>query len=199
MIAPSSDSSAQSLARHAELIFTKNLTADLRARFAQVRCVILDVDGVLTDGGMYYDAQGEALKRFNVLDGLGIKLLQSVGITIAIISARDTPIVRARASELGIEEVQQGSHQKGKSFDALLARLNLSAAQCAFIGDDIIDLPILQRAGLACAPATAHRMVIDQVHYLTQAPGGNGAIREICDTILAVQGHWSTVLKPYQP
>lgn len=176
---------------------TINLSADVLARAAQVKMMIFDVDGVLTDGGLLFGADGEALKRFNVLDGLGIKLLQQAGVITAIISARTSAIVSRRASDLGITHVYQGAHNKNVAFTALLADTNLTADACGFIGDDIIDLPILTRVGLAVSVPGGHQEVRLRVNYITQAGGGQGAAREVCDLILRAQGKYEAALTQY--
>ena len=174
-----------------------NVPSDVLTRAAQVKMMIFDVDGVLTDGGLMFGPDGEALKRFNVLDGLGIKLLQQAGIITAIISARTSAIVSRRASDLGITHVYQGVHNKNVAFAALLADTNLTAEVCGFIGDDIIDLPILSRAGLAVSVPNGHPEVRARVHYVTQAGGGYGAVREVGDLILRAQGKYEAALAPY--
>ncbi|QRX84512.1 HAD family hydrolase [Glaciimonas sp. PAMC28666] len=174
-----------------------NVPSDVLARAAQVKMMIFDVDGVLTDGGLLFGADGEALKRFNVLDGLGIKLLQQAGIITAIISARTSPIVSRRASDLGITHVYQGVHNKNVAFASLLADTNLTADVCGFIGDDIIDLPILSRACLAVSVPNGHQEVKSRVHYVTQVSGGFGAVREVCDLILRAQGKYDAALAHY--
>jgi 3-deoxy-D-manno-octulosonate 8-phosphate phosphatase (KDO 8-P phosphatase) len=176
---------------------TVGLSSEVLVRAAQVRLMIFDVDGVLTDGGLLFGADGEQLKRFNVLDGLGIKLLQQAGIATAIISARQSAIVGRRASDLGIAHVHQGVHDKHAAFLALLAQLKLTADACGFIGDDIIDLPILARAGFAVSVPNGHHEVRSRVHYVTQASGGHGAAREVCDLILRAQNKYEAALAPY--
>jgi 3-deoxy-D-manno-octulosonate 8-phosphate phosphatase (KDO 8-P phosphatase) len=167
------------------------------SRAASVRLLVLDVDGVLTDGGLFYGPDGESLKRFNVLDGHGIKLLQEAGVAVAIISARKSPIVSRRATDLGITHLFQGVHDKLSAFNALLAQTGLPAEQCGFIGDDVIDLPVLLRAGFAVSVAHGHPDVRARVHYVTQAGGGQGAVRELCDLILHAQGKYEAALAPY--
>lgn len=171
-----------------------NITHELEQRLAQLRLMIFDVDGVLTDGGLYYGADGEAIKRFNVLDGLGIKLLQRFGVATAIISARQSAIVTRRAQDLGISHVFQGSHDKLAAFAQLLQRVNCDSTQCGYLGDDVVDLPLLTRVGFAGAVANCHPELKRQVHYLTQAMGGQGAAREVCDMILRAQGHYAAAL-----
>ena len=150
-----------------------------------VRLLVLDVDGVLTDGRLWYGADGEVLKGFHVRDGLGIKSLLAIGIEVAIISGRDSPAVARRAAELGIRHVVQGCDDKGRAFDALCSALRVEPAAVACIGDDTPDLPMLTRAGLAVAVADAHPDVRAVANRVTTLPGGHGAVREVCDWLLA--------------
>ncbi|WP_227470304.1 HAD family hydrolase [Massilia sp. YMA4] len=167
------------------------------ARAANVRLMIFDVDGVLTDGSLHYGADGEALKTFNVQDGLGIKLLQEGGIRTAIISARRSPQVTARAKDLGIEFVHQGGHDKLTPFNALVAQLGLSNEQVGFIGDDIVDLPILSRVGFAVGVPNARPEVMTRVHHVTQNGGGRGAVRELCEFVLRAQGLYDNIMAQF--
>ena len=171
--------------------------ASIVARAAQVRLMIFDVDGVLTDGALHFGAEGEILKSFNVLDGHGIKMLQQSGVATAIISARQSAIVMRRATDLGVRHVQQGVHDKRAAFEQLMAQSALRAETCGFIGDDVIDLPILSRVGFSASVPNGHSEVRARVHYVTQACGGSGAVREVCDLILRAQGNYETALAPY--
>lgn len=173
------------------------LSLDATARAAQIRLMIFDVDGVLTDGSLHFGADGELIKTFNVLDGQGIRLLQNSGIATAIISARQSALVQRRASDLGITHVYQGVHDKRTAFEQLLAQTGLLPSQCGFIGDDVIDLPILLQAGFAASVPNGHAEVRQRVHYVTTATGGNGAVRELCDLILQAQGSYLAALAPY--
>jgi len=173
--------------------------AEAMHRAAKVRLMIFDVDGILTDGSLHFGPDGEIIKTFNVLDGHGIKMLQESGVTTAIISARQSQIVARRATDLGIAHVMQGSHDKRVAFDALLARCTLSADVCGFIGDDVIDLPILSRVAFAASVPNGHKEVRSRVHYVTQASGGRGAVREICDFILCAQDKYASALSRYLP
>ncbi|HEX7636596.1 MAG TPA: HAD family hydrolase [Noviherbaspirillum sp.] len=170
---------------------------DAVARAAQVRLMIFDVDGILTDGSLHYGPQGELIKTFNVLDGHGIKLLQQSGVAAAIISARQSEIVARRAADLGIRHLYQGVHDKKQAFEQLLVQTGIAPQNCGFIGDDVIDLPILLRAGFAASVPNAHAEVRSRVHYVTQAGGGRGAVRELCDFILRAQGNYEAALTPY--
>ncbi len=172
-------------------------SAAVLAKASQVRLMIFDVDGVLTDGGLYYGADGEPIKRFNALDGHGIKLLQQYGVATAIITARQSPIVLRRAQDLGIAHVFQGVHDKRVAFAQLLEQTNISTNASGYIGDDVIDLPILSRAGFTASVANGHDAVKSRVDYVTTATGGNGAAREVCDLILHAQGHYDTAVAAY--
>jgi 3-deoxy-D-manno-octulosonate 8-phosphate phosphatase (KDO 8-P phosphatase) len=164
---------------------------------AQVRMMIFDVDGVLTDGHIHYAADGEMIKSFFVHDGLGIQLLHKAGIATAIISARLTPIVNKRAADLGITYVYQGNHDKRVTFAQLLADSGVTAHDCGFIGDDIIDLPLFSKVGFAVSVANGHPEATSRADYVTKASGGFGAVREICDFILRAQNKYDAALAPY--
>ncbi|CUI06928.1 KdsC family phosphatase [Massilia antarctica] len=166
-------------------------------RAAAVKVMIFDVDGVLTDGSLTYGPDGEATKTFNVLDGLGIQLLQKSGVATAIISARQSPIVVRRAADLGIMHVHQGIHDKRIAFAKLLEATGVTAAQCGYIGDDVIDLPLLLQVGFAATVPTGHPEVQYRAHYVTKAGGGRGAVREVCDMVMRAQGSYEAALAPY--
>ncbi len=170
---------------------------DALARAAQVRLMIFDVDGILTDGSLHYAPDGEMIKTFNVLDGHGIKLLQQSGVATAIISARSSAIVAKRAADLGIQHLYQGVHDKLEAFGQLLEKTGVARDACGFVGDDVIDLPILLRVGFAASVPNGHVEVKSRVHYVTQASGGRGAARELCDFILHAQGNYEAALAPY--
>jgi 3-deoxy-D-manno-octulosonate 8-phosphate phosphatase (KDO 8-P phosphatase) len=153
-------------------------------RARAVRLAIFDVDGVMTDGTLYLSRLGEELKAFNILDGHGLKMLGASGVVTAIISGRVSEAVTRRAAELGIEHVVQGSPDKSADFDKLLASLGMQAGACAFVGDDVPDLPVMRRCGFAVAVANAHESVKSEAHYVTRAAGGRGAVREFCDLVL---------------
>lgn len=164
------------------------VTADALERARRLRLMLFDVDGVLTDGRLWYGPAGEALKAFHVLDGHGVKLLQQGGIAAGILSGRSSGAVALRAAELGVAHVLQGVEDKRPAFDRLLARLGLQAAEAGYMGDDLPDLPVLSRCGLACAPRSAHAEVRRGAHYVADADGGRGAVREVCDYVLRAQG-----------
>ncbi|MES2739468.1 MAG: HAD hydrolase family protein [Pseudomonadota bacterium] len=173
-----------------------SLAANL-ARAAQVKLMIFDVDGVLTDGSLHFGPDGEMMKTFNVYDGLGIKLLQQSGVQTAIISARQSAVVTRRASDLGIDHVHQGGHDKLTPFAALLAKTGLTAEQCGYIGDDVIDLPILTRVGFSVSVPGGRAEVRARVHHVTAAGGGAGAVREVCEFVLRAQGNFERVIAPF--
>lgn len=160
---------------------------DLDERAARVQLVVFDVDGVFTDGRLYYSAAGEALKAFHVRDGHGIKLLLKHGIQAAVISGRNSPAVTRRMQELGIQHVFQGDDDKLPILEQLLQKLGLRTEQTACVGDDLVDLPLLAAAGLAIAVADAQPEVRARAHLVTNARGGEGAVREVCDLILAMR------------
>lgn len=167
------------------------------ARAARLRMMIFDVDGILTDGSLHYSADGEIIKTFNVMDGLGIKLLGKSGVATAIITARKSPIIDRRAADLDIAYVTQGAHDKRIALEQLLAQTGIGLQECGFIGDDIIDLPIFSRVGLAVSVPAGHPEVRARAHYITEARGGWGAVRELCDIVLRAQGKYDAMLAPY--
>jgi 3-deoxy-D-manno-octulosonate 8-phosphate phosphatase (KDO 8-P phosphatase) len=166
-------------------------------RAQRVKVMIFDVDGVLTDGSLTYGPDGEVTKTFYVLDGLGIQLLQKTGVQTAIISARQSPIVVTRARDLGINHVYQGIHDKRVAFERLLEATGASVEQCGYIGDDVIDLPLLLKVGFAVTVPTGHPEVQHRAHYVTTKPGGRGAVREVCDLVMRAQGTYEQALAPY--
>lgn len=153
-----------------------------------IRLLVLDVDGVMTDGRLRYGPYGERDKVFHVRDGHGIKAVRAAGIDIGVISGRRSAAVQRRCRDLGIEHLMQGIQDKGAAFASLIARLGVNAQQCACIGDDVPDLPILQQVGLAVAVADAHESARAAAHRCTRAAGGSGAVREVCDWLLAARG-----------
>lgn len=162
---------------------SSRLNAAKRAR--RIKYLILDVDGVMTDGGLYYSADGVELKRFNAQDGYGIVRARECGLGIGIISGRETPIVAARARVLGIDDVYQGAADKVEAMRGIQARYYLKDEEIAYIGDDLFDLPLLGAVGLSAAPKNARPEVRRKVHYVTSAAGGEGAVRELIDFLLA--------------
>jgi 3-deoxy-D-manno-octulosonate 8-phosphate phosphatase (KDO 8-P phosphatase) len=166
-------------------------SAELASR---VRLMIFDVDGVFTDGSLYFSAEGDTMKSFNSLDGHGVKMLQKIGIQTAIITGRKSGIVNARAKELGITHLFQGVEDKTVALEELLAKAGVSAADCGYMGDDWPDLAVMRRCGFAAAPANAHPEVIQRVHWVAEARGGHGAVREVCDAILRAQHRYDELL-----
>ena len=169
-------------------------TADALERARRVRLMVFDVDGVLTDGRLWYGPRGEALKAFHTLDGHGLKMLAQSGITAAILSGRSSPAVALRAAELGLAHVLQGAQDKAAGFATLLARLGVAPAEAGCMGDDVPDLPVLERCGFACAPREAHASVLRAAHYVAAAPAGAGAAREVCEYLLHAQGKLEAAL-----
>lgn len=157
------------------------------ARARRVRLAVFDVDGVLTDGRILLSDDGRESRAFHVRDGLGLKLLRAAGIEVAIISARRSRLVEKRMTELGVPHVIQGSDDKRAALDRLLDELGLGPDECAYTGDDLPDLAVMRRAGLALAVADAHPAVTARAHWVTRKPGGAGAAREVCDLLLAAQ------------
>ena len=165
------------------------VTADALERARRLRLVVFDVDGVLTDGRLWYGPRGEELKAFHVLDGYGLQLLADRGIGTALLSGRSSPAVAQRAAELGLQHVIQGVADKLPAFDGLLAQLGVGAAEAGYMGDDLPDLAVLAHCGFACAPPAAHARVLRLAHYVADAHGGRGAAREVCEYVLRAQGH----------
>lgn len=161
---------------------------DLLQRTQAIKLAIFDVDGVLTDGKLYFLVDGSEFKTFNTLDGQGIKMLINSGVRTAIISGRKTPVVERRAQNLGIQHLYQGREDKLDVLDELLAELGLSYEQVAYLGDDLPDLPVIRRVGLGMAVASANEFVREHAHGVTRACGGEGAAREFCELIMRGQG-----------
>jgi 3-deoxy-D-manno-octulosonate 8-phosphate phosphatase (KDO 8-P phosphatase) len=159
-----------------------------------LKAAIFDVDGVLTDGRLYIGEHGEQFKAFSTLDGHGLKLLAQGGIVPIVITGRDSPAVRKRVADLGLKHAIYGVQDKLAAAEPLLAALGVPWAEAAAIGDDWPDLPLLTRAGFACAPANAHVEVRAVVHHVTQASGGDGAAREFCDLLLTAAGRYAALL-----
>ncbi|MBS0506070.1 MAG: HAD hydrolase family protein [Proteobacteria bacterium] len=167
---------------------------ELLLRAQDVRVAFFDVDGVLTDGGLYFSEAGETLKRFNTLDGHGLKLLQQAGITPAVITGRDSPALRLRLAALGVTHARFGTEDKRPAAEAILAELGLDWAQAAAMGDDWPDLTVMRRAAFACAPPQAQAEVRAVAHHVTAAAGGAGAARELCDLLLVASGRYASLL-----
>jgi len=172
-----------------------NFSPELLLKAQGVRVAFFDVDGVLTDGGLYFTEAGESIKRFNTLDGHGLKLLQLAGITPAVITGRDSKPLRMRLAALGLEHVHYGTEDKRPAAEQTLKTLGLNWNQAAAMGDDWPDLAVMRRCALACAPLNAHIEVKSASHYITHAKGGHGAVRELCDLLLVASGKYAQLLE----
>jgi len=157
-------------------------------RASRIRALVLDVDGVLTDGRLYFDNQGNEMKAFCTRDGLGIRAVQQQGVTVALITGRESQIVANRARNLRIEHVYQGRNDKLNAFHELLMETGLEAPEICYAGDDWVDIPVLDRVGLAVTVPEADALVKSHAHWITSQPGGNGAVRQMCDLILGARG-----------
>ena len=176
----------------------KHVSDDVKARARPIKVLLTDVDGVLTEGQLYLAHEAEGFKGFNILDGLGAKLLQNNGIQVAIITGRNSTFVLQRADALGIRHVYQGCENKLAALDDILYKTGCSAAELAHIGDDLPDVALLQTVGLGIAVANAHPFVAQHAHWQTQLAGGRGAFRECADMLLAAQGKLDAVLAAYR-
>ena len=164
---------------------------------AQIRLMGFDVDGVMTDGRLYFGPEGDFCKAFFSRDGLGLKLLAKSGVKLAIITGRDSPIVTTRAANLGIDLVLQGIEDKRTAMAGLLADAGLDFSAAGYMGDDMIDLPLLKACGFSVTVPDGHALVRQHACYVTQAPAGAGAVREVCELLLRAQGNWERVMAPY--
>ena len=171
---------------------------DLAGRCAPIELLVVDVDGVLTDGVIAIDDRGVETKHFHVRDGSALSLWRKSGRRAAILSGRFAPLVDRRAAELGIEPVIQGASEKGEAFRAMIAELGVEARQVCFVGDDLADLPVLGAVGLSACPADAAPEVRRGAHLVTRADGGRGAVREVVETILKSQGSWDGLVGRYR-
>jgi 3-deoxy-D-manno-octulosonate 8-phosphate phosphatase (KDO 8-P phosphatase) len=169
----------------------------LAKRLQNIRLIAFDIDGILTDGGLYLTDSGEEFKRFNSLDGHGMKMLKASGVELAIITGRTSRCVELRAKNLGIARLYQGVEDKWGAMQALLKELNLPADAAAYMGDDVMDLPVMRRVGLSITVPNSPQLVRDHAHYLTQREGGHGAVRETCELIMSAQGTLEWQLAPY--
>ena len=170
---------------------------DLQERAAQVRMVIFDVDGVLTDGRLFIGDDGQEYKAFNSKDGHGMRMLLDSGVDIGIITGRTSEVVRIRMESLGIRHVFQGRREKLPAYDELKAAVGLSDEQIAFVGDDVVDLPVMRRAGFAVAVQDAHALVKQHAHWITPSEGGRGAARDVCELVMGAQGVLAAALAKY--
>jgi 3-deoxy-D-manno-octulosonate 8-phosphate phosphatase (KDO 8-P phosphatase) len=178
-------------------VFKKMTEKELREIAAGIRLLILDVDGVLTDGGIILDDDGREIKKFHVRDGHGIKLIQRAGVEVAIITGRSSMVVEHRARELGIKEVYQRCRNKSEVYDRLKEKLGVEDSETAFVGDDIVDISILKRVGLAVVVSDAVEEAKEHAVLVTVNPGGRGAVREVTDLLLKGKGLWDEIIDKY--
>lgn len=176
---------------------TDSTSQQARLRARDVRVMIFDVDGVLTDGRLYYGPEGEALKVFHVLDGHGMKLLHAAGIRTALITGRSSPILIKRAQDLGVAWLRQGQEEKASALVDLCRELQVTPEQCGYMGDDIIDLPVLTRVRFAATVPVASDFVRQNAHWIATRQGGMGAVREVCDFVLEAQGKLDAIQKAF--
>jgi len=176
---------------------TQKFPTELLLKAQNVSLVFLDVDGVFTDGGLYFDAHGEAIKRFHTLDGMGLQLLKEAGVTVVVITGRDSAPLRQRLTALGLERAFFGIKDKCVVAEQVLKELGLGWAQAAAMGDDWPDLPMMLRSALCCAPPGAHTEVLAVAHHVTRAAAGHGALREFCDVLLMAKGDYARQLRAW--
>jgi 3-deoxy-D-manno-octulosonate 8-phosphate phosphatase (KDO 8-P phosphatase) len=169
----------------------------MRNNAKAVKLMIFDVDGVMTDGGLYYTESGEELKAFNTLDGHGLKMLQASGVKLAIITGRTSKLVEHRARNLGLDYLYQGAHNKLEVFQLLLQEAGVQPEQCGYMGDDVVDLPVMRRVAFSVAVPDAPQIVRQHADYVTVARGGFGAVREACELVMREQGTLDAALAPY--
>ena len=169
----------------------------IKAKAEKIKLVVFDVDGVLTNGSLFYGDDGQEYKAFQSRDGHGMKMLQKSGVDIAIITGRTSEVVKYRAKNLNIDHVYQGQLDKLPAFKSLLEKLKLLPEEVAYVGDDVVDLPVMIRVGLAITVSDGHDLAKKHAHWITQNPGGQGAAREICEFIMQAQGTWDTLIQEY--
>jgi 3-deoxy-D-manno-octulosonate 8-phosphate phosphatase (KDO 8-P phosphatase) len=175
----------------------KGVSKEVRARAARVRLLILDVDGVLTDGRIIMDHEGREIKAFHVRDGHGLRLLREAGIEVAILTGRSSPVVQKRADDLGILWVRQGVHDKVGVYQEIAREVGITDEEVCFVGDDVVDIPLLRRVGIPIVVGDGAPEAKRFACYVTHSCGGKGAVREVCDLILQAQGKWEAVLRRY--
>lgn len=173
------------------------ISEEIISRAKNIKMVVFDVDGVLTDGSLFFGDDGQEYKAFNSLDGHGMKMLQRSGVEIAIITGRTSNVVKYRAENLGINLVYQGKADKLPAFEELLKKQNLAAEQVAYVGDDVVDLPVLIRAGFAITVKNGHELAKEHAHWITPNIGGHGAARDICELIMKAQGKYDSMMQEY--
>ncbi|OEU56700.1 MAG: phenylphosphate carboxylase subunit delta [Desulfobacterales bacterium C00003106] len=169
----------------------------MKERLKQIRLLLLDVDGVLTDGRVIYDDEGLETKFFNVKDGLGIRLLIECGLEVGIITGRASRVVEHRCADLGIRKIYQGEQDKVAAFRKIIEECGFSEKEVAYVGDDLPDLPLMELVGLPIAVADAHRLVRERAFIVTRTEGGRGAVREVCEMLLEAQGFWDKIVTPF--
>jgi 3-deoxy-D-manno-octulosonate 8-phosphate phosphatase (KDO 8-P phosphatase) len=167
----------------------------LRIKAAKVRLLVLDVDGVLTDGRIIMDHEGREIKTFDVRDGHGIKMLRHAGIEVALLTGRNSPVVQKRADDLGIPWVRQGVNDKVAAYEEIACSVGIKDEEACFVGDDLVDIALLKRVGVPICVADGMQEVKRWALYVTQCPGGRGAVREVCDLLLQAQGTWEEILR----
>jgi len=173
------------------------LTPELMARFKRIKLLILDVDGVMTDGGLTIGDDGQEYKTFHAHDGLGMKLLKATGVQMAIITGRTSNVVKKRAESTGVAHFYQGAEDKLAAFHDLIQIVNVGAYECAFMGDDVVDLPPMLDCGLGVAVPNSPDLVLAHAHYVTKKHGGRGAVREVCELIMQVQGTYDSQMAQF--
>lgn len=184
------------MAHPAESLVLARVSPDLKVRLARISLMVFDVDGILTDGSLWYGENGEVFKRFHALDGHGLKMLATSGIKVALVTGREGPIVGRRAAELGLGDVLQNVRDKGAALASLATRYNIPLEQTGFMGDDLIDLAAMQKAGFAATVPEAPMYISQAAHWVSSKPAGSGAARECCDMILAAQGKLGAFFQP---
>lgn len=173
------------------------MTQDAIERARAVKLIVFDVDGVMTDGSLYFSDDGQEYKSFNSLDGHGLKMLKSTGVELAIITGRTSQVVMHRARNLGITHLHQGAHDKLAVYRQLLQDVDLPPEQTAYMGDDVVDLPVMRRAGLAVTVPAAPDLVKAHSHHITRREAGHGAVREVCELIMRAQGNFDAQMAIY--
>jgi 3-deoxy-D-manno-octulosonate 8-phosphate phosphatase (KDO 8-P phosphatase) len=172
-------------------------TITLPNKLKDIQLLLLDVDGVLTDGSIIYSDEDSETKVFNVKDGFGLKLVMAAGIKVGLVTGRTSRALHRRCRDLGIRYIYDGVQQKAPLLDKIITETGVGAANTAFIGDDLPDLPLMRRIGLSIAVADAHEVVRDYSDWITSAPGGRGAVREVCDALLKARGDWEKMMEHY--
>lgn len=184
------------LSHPAQSLVLARVPAHVIERLSLIKLMVFDIDGVLTDGSLWYGDQGEVFKRFNALDGHGLKMLMASGIHVALVTGRTSQIARIRAAELGIADLMQDVKDKGHAINELMNRHHVSADQIGFMGDDLIDIPAMQRVGFAATVINAPPYIAQASHWVSTLAGGHGAVRECCDMILASQDKLGAFFQP---